>query len=464
MKLFNLSLLFTASLLTFSGCGGITPTPDKKIKTDTTLPVVTLTKRGIISDMNSVAFEWKRLQNPRVEGIYVYKKSLSDTEVKGIPYYDTIENRYSTHYVDNNVKPGSKYVYAFRAYAKDAQAKQSISYDVTTLPVLASVAWIHSISGMPRSAKILWRPHANPRVASYIIQRKGLSETEWENIATLKGRLHAEYIDEDLPDNKVYFYRIKVKTFDNIISTPSESVRVITKPLPKGVKNLQASKNRPKEIKISWRDTTQKDFYRYHLYRSENEKGTYQLVAKLFNNSYSDHVKKDGAVYFYKVSVVDKDGLESELSPVGVMGTSLVPPKAPLLQQAKLLGNTIVLSWKSVDDRAVAYKVKRVRKTSWFEKEQKEFTGIHAREFVDKDIQPDSSYSYRVYSIDKNGISSKGSVEVTLQTPESDKLVAKSNTQQAIEHKAEVVQPKQSSVKQTTEVVAPLENLDLNEI
>jgi fibronectin type 3 domain-containing protein len=319
---------------------------------------------------------------------------------------------------------------------------------------------------MPRSAKILWRPHENPRVKSYIVERKGLSETEWEKIATLKGRLHAEYIDEDLPDNKVYFYRVRVKTFDDIISTPSESVRVITKPLPLGVKGVQASKNLPKKIKISWQDTTQKDFYRYYLYRSDNLKGGYKLIAKLYNNSYIDDVNKDGKVYFYKVSVVDKDGLESELAQTGVMGTSLVSPKAPLLNQAKLSGNEIVLSWKPQDERASSYTIKRTRQTSWFEKVQKEFKGIHARSFVDKNIEPDSSYTYVVYSVDKNSIVSKPSVAVTLQTPESDKLMkAPQKKQLAVEHKAEVVTPKSPKKKvEQTEVVAPLENLDLDEI
>jgi fibronectin type 3 domain-containing protein len=170
--------------------------------------------------------------------------------------------------------------------------------------------------------------------------------------------------------------------------------------------------------------------------------------------------------YFYKVSVVDNDGLESELAQTGVMGTSLVSPKAPLLNQAKLSGNEIVLSWKPQDERASSYTIKRTRQTSWFEKVQKEFKGIHARSFVDKNIEPDSSYTYVVYSVDKNGIVSKPSVAVTLQTPESDKLMkAPQKKQVAVEHKAEVVTPKSTKKKvEQTEVVAPLENLDLDEI
>jgi len=461
MKFLHQSILWTVLLLILSGCGGLSPKPKGEVTLDSTLPVITLTQRGIITDMNSVAFEWKSIKDARVEGIYVYKRSPEDENQQELQYYDTIENRFKTHYVDNNVKPDTRYTYAFKAFSKDAEAKQSKSYDLNTLPVLQSVAWIHSISGMPRSAKILWRPHINERVASYIVERRALEDKEWEVLATLQGRLNAEYIDEDLLDNHVYFYRIKVKTFDDIISTPSEIVKAVTKPLPKGVQHLKDTKNLPKEITISWMDTTQKDFYRYHLYRSDEVDGSYTLIAKLFNNHFTDTIDEDGKAYFYRVSVVDKDGLESEYDANTVMGMTLARPQTPTLVEAKLLGDAIAIGWKSDDPRVVSYTVERRYKTSWFKESVKEFKGITKRTFLDKDIQPDSTYTYRVYSVDKNGIVSEPSVEVSINTPESNTII------HAPKQKAQAVQTTTKSMMHTTQesdVITPVENLELNEL
>jgi len=174
MKLLSLSTLCAVSLLILSGCQGINPLPKKKVVIDSTLPIVTLTKNGIMRDMKTVAFEWKNIKDPRVKSIYVYKRVSGEKASNELAYYDTIDNRFKTHYLDANDEPNTKYSYAFRVVAKDTQGKLSETYNVNTLPVLQSVAWIHSIAGLPRSAKIIWRPHENQRVESYIIEREKL--------------------------------------------------------------------------------------------------------------------------------------------------------------------------------------------------------------------------------------------------------------------------------------------------
>ena len=72
MKLWTLSTLWTVSLLILSGCGA-QPAPSKDDVVDSTLPIVELTKNGIFSETNAIAFEWKSIEDSRVKGIYVYK-------------------------------------------------------------------------------------------------------------------------------------------------------------------------------------------------------------------------------------------------------------------------------------------------------------------------------------------------------------------------------------------------------
>ena len=247
MKLWTLSTLCAASLLILSGCVA-SPKPPEEIKVDASLPKVELTKNGVIADMKTVAFEWSSIKDPRVEGIYVYKENFTSQEGGVFEQYDIIKNRFQTHYLDQNLEPDTKYNYKFRTFSKDAYGIESNVVSVNTLPVLASVSWIHSIAGMPRSAKIIWRPHFNNRVSSYIIERKTLESQKWKKLDTIKGRLNAEYIDEDLDDNHVYIYRVKVVTHDGIVSTPSQAVKVVTKALPEPIVNIKTTNNLPKKI------------------------------------------------------------------------------------------------------------------------------------------------------------------------------------------------------------------------
>ena len=154
---------------------------------------------------------------------------------------------------------------------------------------------------MPRSAKIIWRPHTNKLVNGYELQRRTLEEKEWLSIVTLDGRLRAEYIDKELKDKHTYIYRLRSLTYNKIVSHPSKEVSVTTKALPKEVKNIKATDNKPRMIIVTWEKTDISDFLKYNVYRSKSIDGGYKLIAEISKNSYTDAIDEDGAKYFYKI-------------------------------------------------------------------------------------------------------------------------------------------------------------------
>ncbi|MDQ7068190.1 MAG: hypothetical protein Q9M40_09625 [Sulfurimonas sp.] len=465
MKLCRVVISLTLSLLILSGCGS-RPKPANRESAvlDQTLPLVTLTKKGVIVGTKSVAFEWNSITNPKVKGIYVYKKSpnvegASVKEESKLKYYTTINNRFSTHYVDTNVKADTRYVYAFKTFTENAEGPISKKIVVNTLPVIESVSWIHSITGMPRVAKIIWRPHTNQKVKAYIIERKTLQDEKWEELDTIEGRLNAEYIDEELKDNFVYMYRLRAITYDGIVSTPSVIVKVVTKALPKPITNLNATKNLPNKIKLTWDESVQKDFALYYLYRSENIDGGYELIAKLHNNVFIDKIKEHAKSYFYRVSAVDKDGLESLNEQTTILGMTLTPPLAPAIVEAKRVGASIEIYWSKSDPRSVSFTVLKTTKKGWFDESTKEFRGIKANKFIDTSIEAGSTYSYVVYSVDKNGIKSDKSAMVKIVIPETDKLVAVAKEAKVKEEK---VKAKEEQVQIQSTIVAPSVDLDMS--
>jgi len=438
MKFLSATTLLTVSLLILSGCGA-KPTPKESAVIDSTLPIVSLTQNGIIVGMKSVAFEWHTLTDQRVKGIYVYKKAPSTSELPSqMQYLATINSRFHTHFIDTNVNPDTKYSYAFTTFRDDAEGKRSKAVVVNTLPVLQSVSWIHSITGMPRVAKIIWRPHSNEKVEYYEVERKTLEDEKWEKIATVNGRLNAEFIDEELNDNYVYMYRLRAITYDNITSTPSQIVKVITKALPSSIKNIKTTTTLAHRINIKWSASTQDDFALYYVYKSETIDGSYELIAKLHNNKFTDKIDENGKSYFYRVSAVDKDGLESEHTKSSIQGMTLSQPSAPAIVEAKLTNKLIVIRWSKTDPRSISYIVTKKHKQGWFKESSEEFTGIKSKEFIDKNIEPDSTYTYIVQSIDKNGIKSEPSMAVKIVTPESTEI-QKAKVEEVVQKETETI-------------------------
>jgi len=449
MKLLTLVTSCAVSLLILSGCGA-RPKPKDEVVIDSTLPIVELTKNGAVVDMNAIAFEWKSIKDQRVEGVYVYRLT-PESKDDLYSYYRSVPNRFVTHFVDSDIKPDSRYSYFFKTYTKESESLQSKKVNLNSLPVLESVSWIHSVQNMPRSAKIIWRPHVNQKVNSYIIERKLSNDDEWESIATIYGRLNAEYIDEELKDNYTYMYRVKVQTFDNIISTPSQMVKVITKPLPPQIAGIVATKNLPKEIKLTWESSGIDDFARYQVYRSESLDGSYDLIAKLQSNIFVDRCEEDGKKYFYRVSVVDKDGLESEFFANTADGSTLKKPETPSKVRANLIDNRVELSWENSDPRVSSYIVEKKYKKSFMNYVSKEFKNITDKKFVDSDIELSKTYYYLIYSLDKNSIKSEPSIEVKIEY-----------TKEQIK-KAKLQNPVKEEVK-NEDIVIPTKDLKLNEI
>jgi len=420
MKLLNLSsLLIVLTVLIISGCA-IKPKPGQEVVIDSSLPKITLTKSATKSTMTSIAIEWAKIKNRRVKGIYIYRESLDEAKTTDDDaYYATIDNRYATHFLDENVKPNHRYNYYFVTYSADAQGERSDIYPAATKPVLNSVSWIYAASGMPRSAKVIWRPHTNEIVKAYDIQRKTFNDTEWKTVARVEGRLSAEYIDFGLSDSVTYQYNVRAVTYNSIISKPSDIVKSITKELPREVTNLAATNNLPKKIIITWDESKNEDFSHYNLYRSNKIDGGYTLLSKLKKSKYQDEIPEDGDKYFYRVSAVDKDGLESIHDRSSASGMSLSKPLPPSVVEARLIDNKqVVLEWKKNDVKATSYSVRKRYSKGLFDTAIDEFKEIKGTKFEDSKIEPAQTYYYQVLSVDKYSIESKPSMEVVIETKE----------------------------------------------
>ncbi len=405
MRVLSQVILFTL-LIIFSGCS----TSKLKPKIDKTLPVVTNIKT--LSDVNSIAFEWSPVKDARVQGYFLYRGS-DGVSLKQVA---KINDRFSSHFVDRDLETNKLYFYKFSAFNKDElESQQSEVKEAKTLKPLESVTYIQAISNLPRKIKLIWRPHANPRVKSYIIERNDFSTSKWEELAVVENRLQAEYIDSKLKDNYTYNYRVKVKTFDDLISLSSLSVKATTKPLLAEVVGVSATNDKANKIILNWEAIQSKELDYYNIYISNKVDGNFKVYKKVRTTTYEDIIKETGFVRFYKISSIDKDALEAPSSKA-FMGATLDIPKTPLIKSATISDGQAIINWESKDDRTNKFIVYKKVKEGWSDKTYK-FINIENTSFKDKDILPNIEYKYSISAVDENNLISKETDEIKLLMP-----------------------------------------------
>ncbi len=403
-----------ALLILVSGCEKELDTPLKP-KIDENLPVVDSNTIRMIPDINSIALEWKSIDISDAQGYHIIRANMQkDSKFMRVA---TLQNKYTTHYLDKNLEANSKYAYKISVFnKKNFESRASDKKEFSTLPNMKSISLIETISNLPRQIKILWRPHSSDRIAKYIIERTSPTEPKWKEIATIDRRYNVEYIDTKLGDNKIFMYRIKAITFDNIVSESSQISSATTKALPGQIKELEVTNNLPKKIQLSWGLSDTKDVVSYNVYRATSATGSFSKIAKvpLAHNRFDDIVSEDGKIYFYKITTVDKDYLESNIKNITpTMGSTLGKPAMPQITLAQIQENKMILNWVAGDKRAVSYNIYKIAEEGWSSSKERLIPNITELRFEDQDVVRGVTYSYSVQAVDKHGLISKKTTKST---------------------------------------------------
>lgn len=377
-----------------SGCFS----PSVSTQVSSNLPTVTSLKT--ISGITEIGFEWIPMPESGIDGYYLYRSNPNENSGK-MRVVATIKDRFASHYVDTDLAPETTYSYEMRTYSQNGLVSPAGTViNATTKPLIESVPFAQALTNLPERVKLIWRPHPDETVRSYIIERSDENNGNWSKIAEVKGRLNAEYIDTGVKSGRTYKYRIFVKTATGVISKPSQIFSSTTKQLPNSVVNPQATKNVPKKIIITWDSVSKDDFAYYKVYSTSNKFLPYAYLAKTTQNSYEDLINQNGATRYYKITVVDKDGLESQRQEEPIIGATLSALNSPSISSIVSEGGAVSLSWYLVDG-AAKYTVFRSGGDG-----DKKFANILEGNFIDTSVVSGVKYKYSVVAIDKYGIAS----------------------------------------------------------
>ena len=387
-----------------AGCANTSP---DTASVNANLPQVTNVKT--ISGTTEIGLEWPSYaEYSDVQGFQIFRAEMNGGEMKRVA---VVKDKYSTHFVDTKLAPETTYKYVVKTYGGGAVSESAPVTVASTTKLMDSVPFAQAIYGLPERIKIIWRPHPDLRVKSYVIERRSLGSQSWSKRAEVNGRLSAEYIDK-VGSGQSYEYRIFVKTANGELSKPSEILQATTKNLPNGVSQVTASSNLPKRINISWVGTTAEDFKTYRVYSSRNEYLPFTLLGETTANSYDDYIDDNGGVRFYKVTAVDKDGLESPKGEA-VKGQTLDAPNAPSLQSVTQEGKAVRIVWENSDTRVVKYHIEKSQILGMVPDEKFEVMGGNS--FSDTNIEKGKTYYYKVYGVDEYGVTSPASNSLSVE-------------------------------------------------
>ncbi len=339
-----------------------------------------------------------------IKGFYLYRLSDENPDFKLI---GTIKDKFQTHYVDTNLKPGTRYRYMMKSFNEQGHvSEEGKIIEVNTKPKIEPISFVQAVTNLPNRIKLIWHPHSDFRVNSYIIERaKG--DGEFKKIAEVKNRLSAEYIDVNLKPDESYNYRVFAVSFHGIKSEPSQILSSTSKALPPQIEHLSASVDESNKIVLTWDVPIYEDFSYYKIYSTHSSFIPYSVLAKTDKNSYEDRVEGAGKSKYYKVTMVDKDGLESPMPKYGVEGKTLGIPSSPVIILAQSTAEGINLEWTDNDTRAVEYEVRR-----YGGEQNAVFKGIKEKRLKDVKALAGVEYIYEVIAIDSSGLRSQPSIRV----------------------------------------------------
>ena len=364
----------------------------------------TISSFNTISEMTQIAFEWEKANDENVAGYYLYRAKSGEKLVK----VATIKDRFSTHFVDTGLEPNTSYNYAMATYDKNgASSALGTTYTLQTTAAIKGVEFTQVLSNLPGRAKIIWAPHDDTRVASYIVEKSN-DNAKWSKIAEVKGRLSAEYIDDNLKPNENNFYRVRAKTNDGVLSEPSQAAQATTKALPQGVENLSATSDQPKKIVLTWSANKSDDFKHYNIYSSRASFLPAMKIASTGDTRYEDLINDNGSERYYKVTVVDKDDQESPKAEDFVKGSTLSAPNAPVISFASAALSGVDLAW-SGQSRAVKYIIYRSSKAG-----DAKYESVENR-FLDTNVVSGNIYKYEISAVDNYGLESSTSSSVKVE-------------------------------------------------
>jgi len=278
-----------------------------------------------------------------------------------------------------------------------------------------------------RVIALQWEPVLRSAVAGYVVERAAAQDGRFEPIATLWGRGQSVYVDDGgakkLADGVTAWYRLRPFASDgHLAGETSMVVAGSTAPLPDPPPALRAFSRQPREIPLAWHPSHSETAAGYVVERSPAEDGPYEVVASIpgrLSTSYVDRGLGNLRVLYYRVSTTTPSGASGPPGdPVrAVTKPEPLPPIGLHVAESSLGRN--VLAWDpNIEADIASYRLLRLHKNGRPTLIASVTADVTRAE--DRTVNAGENARYAVVAIDRDGLESRASEPIRVQSLDYD--------------------------------------------
>jgi len=370
------------------------------------------------SRTGQVRIEWSYDNPQNIIGFKVYR-----AREEGGPYL-LIGTVFDTSFVDKNLPLKETFFYKIKA-VDDNGVESTFSELIQARSIGGPLPPIFlSVESDIKATQLKWMARPGSNLAGFKVYRKEINEQQFKEVASLSGNV-TTYTDTGLRDGTTYRYALTAIDSEGIESEFSQIIEEKTPEPPTGVK---AKGGRIRRIYLTWSAYPSSVFREYRIYRAKNRSGDYKLIARIKDRTKTSYLDKggldDNTTYYYRISVTNRAGLETDMSEAVSATTRGKPPMPQMFAAKSREPRRVTLTWKPTEsplDEIRGYSIFRSKEVSG------EYTMIarikdpKRNMFIDKDppLEDNTTYYYRISSYNSVGVSSDlaGPISSTTKSP-----------------------------------------------
>lgn len=269
--------------------------------------------------------------------------------------------------------------------------------------------------GSPESIRLEWQPNTESDLAKYTVTRIDLSDNSTLDLTQGQTLTATECVDVTAVFGVSYRYEVRaVDTSGNASAAAPVEKKKPAAVEPTAPQGLTATVLGPNAIELHWNAHEGAEFRVY----SVGGDGSLALLAQLAENRYRHAGLAAGSTHTYVVTAVVADDESAVSDAVTAKTANGVAPAAPAaVVAAGLSASQVRVSWSTSTTRGVKYHVYRdTAPTGTFSRVVTAEPVDVATIFDRSDLDPGTTYYYRVKAIDADGDFSAFSPTASAQT------------------------------------------------
>ena len=301
--------------------------------------------RAASGELRAIPLRWDASREPEVAGYVVERSASADGPFSHIT---VLADRFLTVYVDQGrdlapkrtlglagggLAHGDTYYYRVRAFDRGGRIASATAAVVsgTTAAKPAPPAGLQVYSHLPRRVALRWQPAENASVTGYVVARSPSPSGAFAELARIEGRHQTVYVDRELPDLGVFYYRVASIDAVGGVGDPSGVKRAVTKGEPLPPTGLRIAAQTIGANTLAWDANVEADLRGYRLLRKRENAKDAEVVAELGASATQavDLAVSPGEAITYRLVALDADDLQSTASdPVKATGVAYEPSAA----------------------------------------------------------------------------------------------------------------------------------------